>query len=236
LWIVLTVQNKICNGEMIDKSIITLSLKSKFSPYTNTNEPVLGSALTGQIAEILPINYSYIIDESALYAQLYGQREQGKNIEIKKPHSELYIYFTHNHAPKSSVSLSFRPVSTQKEEKYLKLFQCGHIPSTACYEYEAKLHLSAGNEKDLAAILADRAINPDSEYIIGLIALYRKFRTIQLGAQNGNNMFERLESEVKKYNELWYGKAVFCLFGKKKGQAFVLCIVSNLMRRIHEII
>ncbi|CAG8477470.1 14558_t:CDS:2 [Gigaspora margarita] len=264
-----------------------------FNPNINANE--VKTSLIGKIAQILPANYSYMINKlhetipltteenikidqivtsffvnvnSAEGAHtwledfqektkttmrqtrgfiLKGQRvifrearhcihshivkkKQGKNVEIKKLHSErlrdtgclatielriekryltrthpleVTLNFTHNHVPISAISLSFRSVNAQTEKEYLQLFQCGHMPSTARYEYEEKLHLLADNEENLAMILADRAVNPDFGYVTNL---FKKFRISQLGAKNGINMFERLESEVE----------------------------NNLMQRIHE--
>ncbi|CAG8531817.1 1117_t:CDS:2, partial [Scutellospora calospora] len=157
------------------------------------------------------------------------KEKQGKDIKIKKPHSErlrnigcsaiigfciekhnlknshpleVSLKFTHNHIPKSAVLLSFHLVYIQTKKEYLKLFEYGYIPSTTHYKYEEKLYLLADNEKNLATILADH----------------------------------QLKSEVKNYNKLERGKAAFCLFDKTKKQVFVLYIVSNLMQRIHKTI
>ncbi|CAG8550667.1 8380_t:CDS:2 [Gigaspora rosea] len=52
--------NEICNKEMIEPLSHISSLEVNL---TTIEKPVLGSDLTGRLAEILPTNYSYIINE-----------------------------------------------------------------------------------------------------------------------------------------------------------------------------
>ncbi|CAG8725033.1 3832_t:CDS:2, partial [Dentiscutata heterogama] len=55
--------NKICNKETIEPLSLISSLEADFNFDTNIEKPVLGSDLMGPLAEILPTNYSYIINE-----------------------------------------------------------------------------------------------------------------------------------------------------------------------------
>ncbi|CAG8833437.1 9592_t:CDS:2, partial [Cetraspora pellucida] len=58
-----TLENVLYNQEIVEPSNLTSSLESNFNLDTNMKESILGSELTGQMAEILPTNYSYIINE-----------------------------------------------------------------------------------------------------------------------------------------------------------------------------
>lgn len=54
-----------------------------------------------------------------------------------------------------------------------------------------------------------------------------------LGGRNGKSMFERLAAVVLEYNNSGRGRAVL-EYNANSGNAFILCIVTNLMARIHE--
>ena len=47
-------------------------------------------------------------------------------------------------------------------------------------------------------------------------------------------MFERLAAAVKDYNSSGLGKAILQEYDVRSGKAFILCIVTNLMSRVHE--
>ena len=47
-------------------------------------------------------------------------------------------------------------------------------------------------------------------------------------------MFERLAEVVENYNRLGNGKAVLQEYDARVGKAFILCIVTSLMCRVHE--
>ncbi|GES80853.1 hypothetical protein GLOIN_2v1883854 [Rhizophagus clarus] len=101
-------------------------------------------------------------------------------MRIEKRKLLLYVNLenTHNHIPYSAESLSFRPVCKIIRDKYIKLFKNGHSPTTAIYTYEDNLHLAAADEKELISLLADRAINPDYNFVYNL---FKKYREINLG-------------------------------------------------------
>lgn len=80
-------------------------------------------------------------------------------------------------------------------------------------------------------ILADRAINPDYGYVANL---FRQYREETLGSCNGESMFKRLEVVVEEYNNSGRGKAVLQEYDARVGKSFILCIVTGLMRHVHE--
>ena len=186
------------------------------------------------------------------------KKKQGKNTLIKRPQSlqardvnctatihirlerrrlplthplEVNIRYTHNHVINSAESLSFRRVNEEVREEFLNLFKDGHSPSSALYVYQDELHLRANDEQELIELLADRSINPDYNYTAKLFQEYRK---VALGSRNGESMFGRLTEVVKNYNDSGRGKAVLQAYDARVGKAFILCIVTNLMSRVHE--
>jgi hypothetical protein len=144
---------------------------------------------------------------------------------------EINIKYTHNHVINSAESLSFRRVKEEVHDEYLKLFKDGHTPASALHTYEDGLYLQAANEDELLELLADRAENPDYGYVVNL---FRQFRETELGGRNGNSMFDRLEIVVEDYNNSGFGKAALQKYDAHTGRPFILCIVTNLMSRVHE--
>lgn len=120
-------------------------------------------------------------------------RIEKKNLKKEYPMYYIHIEYTHNHIPYSAESLSFRPVSKITWDKYIELFKNGHSPATAVYTYQDTLHLAANNGKDLITSLADRATNPDYNFVYNLFKKYREFNLV---ASNGLKMFEKLKEEV----------------------------------------
>ncbi|CAG8629716.1 19316_t:CDS:2 [Gigaspora margarita] len=88
-----------------------------------------------------------------------------------------------------------------------------------------ELHLSAFNDDD-------RSINPDGTYVKNL---YNQFRIAQLGDRNGKGMFDRMQEIVTLYyNNSGKGKAILQTYNSSTTTPFILCIVTNLMKRVHE--
>jgi hypothetical protein len=111
------------------------------------------------------------------------------------------------------------------------LFKDGHTPASALHTHEDELYLQAANKHELLELLADRAENPDYEYVFNL---FRQFRETELGARNGKSMFDRLATVVEEYNNSGLGKAALQEYDAHIGNSFILCIVTNLMSRVHE--
>lgn len=151
-------------------------------------------------------------------------------IEFSHP-LEINIKFTHNHVVNSAESLSFRRVNGEVRDKFLKLFKDGHSPASAMYVYEDELYLSTVDEQELLVLLADRAKNPDYDYIA---KLFQQYREMVLGDRNGNSMFKRLVDIVNDYNNSGQGKAILQEYSMDTGNAYILCVVTGLMCRVHE--
>lgn len=130
-------------------------------------------------------------------------RLESWRIESSHP-LEINLKFTHNHVVNSAESLSFRHVDGAVREKYLELFKDGHSPASAMYVYEDELHLGATNDQELLELLADRAKNPDYDFIA---KLFQKYRETELGGHNGSSMFQRLAEVVNNFNNSGQGKA-----------------------------
>src|SRR6266542_3865413 len=128
---------------------------------------------------------------------------------------EINIKFMYNHIINSAESLSFRRVKKEVREKLIELFKDGHSPASALYTYEDEIHLNATNEQDILEKLADWANNPDYDYVAKLFQQHRK-------------------TVVENYNNLGLGKAILQEYDTRVGKSYVLCIVTNLMFRVHE--
>jgi hypothetical protein len=157
-------------------------------------------------------------------------RIERRNLEQDYP-MYVHIEYIHNHIPNSAESLGFRPVSKITQDKYIELFKIGHSPASAIHTYEDSLHLAAVNEKELVTLLADRATNPNYDFVNNL---FKKYRAAHLGERNGSNMFEKLQKEVQLYNESGLESAILHQYNRELGQPFVLAIVTNIMKRVHE--
>ena len=87
------------------------------------------------------------------------------------------------------------------------------------------------DEQELLEILADRSKNLGYDYVA---KIFQQFRDTELGSCNGRLMFERLAAIVEDYNRSGQGKAILQEYDARSGKAFILCIVTNLMMRVHE--
>ncbi|CAB5353783.1 unnamed protein product [Rhizophagus irregularis] len=118
---------------------------------------------------------------------------------------EVELKFTHNHVINSAEALSFRRVEEEVHQEFINLFRDGHSPSSALYAHEDSLHLNASDEQELMEILADRAKNPDYDYVA---KIFQQYRESALGSRNGKPMFERLKQIVEDYDDSGQGRAV----------------------------
>lgn len=107
----------------------------------------------------------------------------------------LHITHNHNHPIESAHALSFRPIDPETKESFFKLFRMGHSASSAYHWHETKLFLDGGEDQ---LLLADRATNPTKSDIS---RLYEDWRKKELGADNGKELFDKLELEIQAYNE-----------------------------------
>ncbi|CAG8763923.1 5969_t:CDS:1, partial [Acaulospora morrowiae] len=144
---------------------------------------------------------------------------------------EINIKFIHNHIIDSAESLSFRHVKEEVRNKFLELFKDGHSPISALYSHEDNLYLLATNDQELLELLADRANNPDYNYIY---KLFQQYRETTFGNYNGKGMFDHLTEMIDNYNNSGNGKAILQKYDTYTGEAFILCIVTGLMCRVHE--
>ena len=80
-------------------------------------------------------------------------------------------------------------------------------------------------------LLANRANNPDYNYVV---RLFQQYRENTLGGHNGQKMFERLTKVVEDYNSSSNGRAVLQEYDAQVEKAFILCVVTSLMCCVHE--
>ncbi|CAG8853309.1 318_t:CDS:2, partial [Gigaspora margarita] len=121
---------------------------------------------------------------------------------------EVNIKYIHNHIVHSAKALSFRHVKDEVRNTYIELFKNGHSLATARFEYEDSLHLHTSDDQELMQWLADQ--------------------------KNGKSMVQRLKEEVNSYNIFGKGRAILQEYDSWSNKAFILCIVTNLMVRVHE--
>lgn len=170
----------------------------------------------------------------------------------------LEVTYNHNHPIESAHALSFRPINPEVKETFFKLFRKGHSAASAFHWHETKLFLDGGEDQ---LLLADRATNPTKPDIS---RLYDEWRKTELGADNGKQLFDKLEMEVCSYNETnsgMGGQAKLQIYHnessasddtdsdfegieeppkkpkkkkKRRSQPMVIAICSPLMCRVHQ--
>jgi len=162
------------------------------------------------------------------------------------------LTFHHNHSIESAHVLGFRPVAEETKQEYTRLFSLGHSASSAHHHYEEEILQGKGQNS-----IADGATNPNVQRVH---RFFNEWRTQVLGAENGKKLFDRLEQEVRVFNECFNdagGKAKMQWYcssqntdsdvdadqssvPKKrrklvtKAQPLVLSICTPLMARVHE--
>ncbi|CAG8697421.1 17913_t:CDS:2, partial [Funneliformis caledonium] len=87
------------------------------------------------------------------------------------------------------------------------------------------------DSEELLETLADRAKNLGYDYVA---KLFQNYHEVSLGGSNGKLMFERLAELVQDYNDSGQRKAVLQEYDAHAGKAFILCIITSLMCRVHE--
>ncbi len=105
------------------------------------------------------------------------------------------VSYNHNHPIESAHSLSFRPIHQETKEFFFKHFEVGLSASSAFHWSETKMLLD--NDDDQLAF-ADRALNPTKSDVS---RLYNEWRKIELGPDNGKELFDKLEMEIMSYNQ-----------------------------------
>ena len=113
----------------------------------------------------------------------------------------------------------------------MELFKDGHYLASAMYVYKDELHLSTTNDQELLELLADRARNPDYDYIA---KLFQKYHEAELGGHNGSSIFQHLVEVVNDFNNSGCGRAIFQEYNADVGNSFILCIVTDFICRVHE--
>ena len=103
------------------------------------------------------------------------------------------LLFNHNHPIDSGHALSFRPISETDRKAYVHLFEDGNSASSARHEYVTSLQLEYDGNQAMQRVLADRSINPSTQDVQ---RLFRSWRLMTVGAENGMPMFVRLNAEI----------------------------------------
>ena len=131
------------------------------------------------------------------------RKSQLNCVKISHP-TIIKMCFNHDHPIDSAHALSFRPIASQTKESYYRLFSSGHSAATARHTYETRMLLEADEEEEMV-ILGDRALNPNPQDVS---RLYDKWRTKELGPENGCEMFKKLDEMIENYNKSSGGKIV----------------------------
>ncbi|RIB19380.1 hypothetical protein C2G38_2182064 [Gigaspora rosea] len=199
---------------------------------------------------VLPMNYTYLIQSfddlppfqteenfeipnfklDAFVNVNNVEKAQRRQLLLSHP-VEINIEFMHNHVINSASSLSFRHVNNKVCEKFINLFRDGHSLASALHVFEDELCLNITNEQELLEILANQAYNPGYDYVA---KLFQQYRDNVLGGRNEKSIFECLDSIILEYNNSGKGRVVLQEYNSNSGNAFILCIVTNLMARIHK--
>ena len=98
----------------------------------------------------------------------------------------------------SGHALSFRPVSQETKDEYIRLFENGNFASSARHAHVRHLQLEHDGKPDTQRLLANRSTTPN---VLNIQRLFRNCRESTEGAENGKAMFERLDDEVNRYNK-----------------------------------
>ena len=80
-------------------------------------------------------------------------------------------------------------------------------------------------------VLADQAKNLGYDYVT---KIFQQYHDTELSSRNGKLMFEHLAAIVEDYNRSGQERAIMQEYDARSEKAFILCIVTNLMARVHE--
>ena len=163
-------------------------------------------------------------------------------IHNNKHHSnpcEINIVWQHNHSIQSAHALSFKPVSERTKRRFFEYFEQGHSPASAKQLHE--LNLTTETEEEYAERMhADRSINPTAQDVY---YLFRKWREERYGKESGQEMFYKLESIIKAYNDKHQADGGHAFLRRyisgdstSTSQPLVLAVCTPLMARAHQLI
>jgi len=82
------------------------------------------------------------------------------------------------------------------------------------------------DDQDLIELLADRASNPDYDYVA---KLFYQYRESILGSHNEKLIFERMANIISDYNTSGRGKAIMQEYDTRTERSYILCVVTGLM-------
>ena len=112
--------------------------------------------------------------------------------------TKIKLDFDHNHPICGAHFLSFCPIKEETKESFFQLFDEGHSAATSFHTYdESRLLQTSFIGNTSQADLANRAINPSHQDVS---RLYSDWRRSEMGPENGQLMFEKLQAEVDQYN------------------------------------
>ena len=94
-------------------------------------------------------------------------------------------YFNHNHPLCSAYVLSFRSISLQTKQNFLKPFWKGNTAALAHHWHEIKLYVGGGEDQ---VLLADRATNAMRSDLTSFMVSGKKKR--ELGDDNGKDQLQ----------------------------------------------
>ncbi|PKK56361.1 hypothetical protein RhiirC2_800185 [Rhizophagus irregularis] len=182
------------------------------------------NSLPEVLKSILPQNYSYLIEN---FNELPSYRIT-ENFII--PQFELDIFVDIDNEEKArewfmafeSKSKTTMPETKRSQE--IKCQQSSRLRNTNCtltihlrlerwriklshpWKSTSNSHITiAADEQELLLLLADRASNPDYDYIFNL---FRQYHQDSLGDRNGSAIFRRLAEVVNDYNNSGKGRAI----------------------------
>ena len=143
--------------------------------------------------------------------------------DLKKNYPlEIKLYYDHNHAIAAADALRYRPVSEVTKKLFIDLFDEDVSPSSA---YRRVLDKFNGIDD----AIADRFHIPDYKWVFNFHAKYIKNR---FGSADGIDVFNRIEENIKKYNDECGG-----IYAKAKqtgdGET-IIAICDKFNRRVHE--
>ena len=143
--------------------------------------------------------------------------------DLKKNYPlEIKLYYDHNHAIAAADALRYRPVSEVTKKLFIDLFDEDVSPSSA---YRRVLDKFNGIDD----AIADRFHIPDYKWVFNFHAKYIKNR---FGSADGIDVFNRIEENIKKYNDERGG--IYAKAKQTDDGETIIAICDKFNKRVHE--